>query len=135
MLKKLFSHLGVSLAIGWTVTTACMWSFGAWQSDGITVMRMYTVWLFASALYGLISLVYDTELPLPSAIAIHFIGCAAITFAGSWAAGLFSIFNPWPYWFIYVLPTFFVIYLIIGGVITVTEKIKEKRINKELNKG
>ena len=79
MLKKVFSHVGVSLAIGWAVTTVCMWSFGAWQADGMAVMRMYTVWLFASALYGLISLVYDTELPLPLAIAIHFIGCAAIT--------------------------------------------------------
>ena len=134
MLKKFFSHIGVSLAIGWTVTTACMWGFGAWQADGMAVMRMYTVWMAASALYGLISLVYDTELPLPLAIAIHFVGCAAITFAGSWAAGLFNVFEAWPYWFVYVLPTFFVIYLIIGGVIIVTEKIKANRINKESNK-
>ncbi len=132
MLKKLCEHVGVSLAIGWTVTTACMWAFGAYNAEGLAVMRMYTAWLAASALYGLISLIYDTELPLPLSIALHLIGCIAITFGGSWAAGLFDVFDPWPFWFIYVLPIFFIIYLIIGAAVTVAEKLKEKKINDEL---
>ena len=133
MLKKFFAHLGVGLAIGWVVTTSFLWIYGAYDAPGLAVLRNETVWLIISALYGLISLIYDVELPLPAAIAIHFFGCAGLTFIGSWAAGLFEVFEPWPYWFIYVLPSFLVIYLIIGGVITLVERRRAKKINDKIN--
>ncbi len=132
MLRKIFSHIGVGLAVGYPVTTACMWIFGAWQATGLSVMRMYTVWLAASVVYSLISLIYDTELPLALSIGIHLAGCIATTFVASWAAGLFKVFEPWPFWFVYVLPAFFVMYLIIGGVIYLDGKHKARKINKKI---
>ena len=135
MLKKIFSNLGVGLAIGWIVTTACLWAWGCGSNDvsGIVIMRHMTIWMIASALYGLISLIYDSDLPLTAAIPIHFLSCGLVTFIASWAAGLFEIFSPWPYWFIYVLPTFVVVYLIIGGISTFVELSRAKQINDKIN--
>lgn len=132
MLKKIIDHIGAGLAIGFVVTTACLWFFGAYEASGITVMRMYTVWLAASALYGVISLIYDSELPQPLAVTVHFLGCVAVTFAASAGAGLFEIFSPWPYWFIYVLPTFVVIYIIIGVVSLIAGRVHAKKINEKI---
>ena len=133
MLKKIIDHIGAGLAIGFIVTTACLWFFGAYEASGLVVMRMYTVWLAASALYGVVSLIYDSELPQPLAVTVHFLGCVAVTFAASAGAGLFEIFSPWPYWFIYVLPTFVAVYLVVGGVNALVERRMAKKINDKIN--
>ena len=132
MLKKIIDHIGTGLAIGFVATTACLWFFGAYEASGFVVMRMYTVWLAASALYGVVSLIYDSELPQPLAITVHFLSCAAVTFAASAGAGLFEMFSPWPYWFIYVLPTFVVIYIIIGVATTIADRVQAKKINEKI---
>ena len=134
MMKRFIGHAAAGLAIGWIMTTACLWIFGCGEDgvSGFTVLRNETAWLAASVFYGVISLIYDTNIPLPAAIALHLFGCGAVTFIGSFAAGFFEMFDPWPYWFIYVLPVFIVIYIIIGFSITITEKRRARKINEKI---
>lgn len=136
MVKKIIAHAAAGLAIGWIMTTACLWIFGGGGEavSGFTVLRNETVWLFASIIYGLISLIYDTNMPLPAAVGLHLFGCAAVTFLGSFAAGFFEMFDPWPYWFIYVLPTFIIIYIIIGVSVTITERRRARKINEKIKR-
>ncbi len=132
MAKKITQHIMVGLSIGFVCTTVCLWIFGAYEATGIAVMRQFTTWLMASALYGLISLIYDTSIPLPASLSIHFIGCAAITFIASIISGIME-FMPWYEWFIHVLPVFVLIYIVIGAVTTITTRCQAKKINKKLD--
>lgn len=131
MRKKIAEHLITGLGIGFIVTTACLWAFKLNEASGATVMRQFTTWLAASALYGLISLIYDSDIPLPFSLAIHFTACAAVTFAASYISGILD-FMRWYEWFIYVLPVFVVLYLIIGVAVTLTTKCQEKKINNKI---
>ncbi len=132
MLKKITQHIMIGLAIGFVCTTVCLWALGGYKATGIAVMRQFTTWLMASALYGLISLIYDTNIPLPASLSIHFIGCAAITFVASIVSGIME-FMPWYEWFIHVLPVFVLIYIVIGAVTTITTRCQAKKINKKLD--
>lgn len=132
MLKKIISHIGLGLAIGFICTTASLWIFGAYNGSGMSVMRQFTVWLAASALYGIISLIYDTELALPKAVIIHFFSCLAVTLAAAVAAGLLN-FMSFPTLLAYVIPSFIIIYLIIGASVAAVEHINEKQINEKIS--
>lgn len=134
MKKKIIEHLIVGMGIGFIVTTASLWAFRLYEATGMAVMRQFTTWLAASALYGLISMIYDSDIPFPFTLGIHFIGCAVITFIASIISGIME-FMEWYEWFIYVLPVFVGIYIIIGIAVTVTTKCQEKQINKKMNKG
>ncbi len=134
MKNKIIEHLIVGLGIGFVVTTASLWAFGLYEATGMAVMLQFTTWLAASALYGLISMIYDSDIPFPLTFAIHFTGCAVITFIASAVSGIME-FMQWYEWFIYVLPVFVGIYIIIGIVVTITTKWQEKQINKKMNKG
>lgn len=131
MKRKIAEHIMVSLGIGFIVTTACLWCFGAWEETGIVVMRHFTTWLAASILYGITSLIYDTPLPFPFSAAIHFILCGAITFAASAVSGLLEIMDIGG-WFIHVLPAFVIIYIIISIAIAVDTHFKAKKINEKI---
>lgn len=133
MKKKVAEHIILGLAIGFVCTTACLWLFRVYELSGMEVMREFTAWLAASALYGIVSLIYDTNIRFPLSLAIHFIGCAAVTFVASIASGIMDLIL-WQEWFIYVLPVFIVIYLIIGTVTTVISRCQAKKINKIVNK-
>lgn len=132
MITKVMKHIGVGLSIGYVCTTVCLWVFRGYEASGFSVMRMFTAWLFASALYGLMSMIYHTHISFPIDLIIHFVACLAITFAASLAAGLFE-FIKWYEWFIYVLPNFIIIYVIIGVVSTIIVKYQTKQINKRIN--
>lgn len=132
MIKKIMNHIGVGLAIGFVCTTVCLWIFGGYEASGFAVMRMFTVWLFASALYGLISMVYDMHIPFPINLIIHFLACLLTTFAASLISGIFE-FIKWYEWFIYVLPSFIIIYVIIGLVSEIITRYQTKQINKKIN--
>ena len=132
MIKKIMNHIGVGLAIGFVCTTVCLWMFGAYEESGFVVMRMVTVWLCASVLYGLMSMIYHTHMPFPINLISHFVACLAITFAASLTSGLFEFITYYE-WFIFVLPTFVIIYIIIGVVSTIIIKYQAKLINKRIN--
>lgn len=133
MAKKIFKHIIVGLAIGFVCTTACLWIFRAYEAGGIFVMRQFTMWLLASAMYGVISLIYDTSVPFPLSLILHFTGCLAITFAGGVLSGFMEVLT-WKEWFISVIPGFVIIYLIIGIAITLVSKYNAKKINKKIGK-
>lgn len=134
MKSKILEHIIVGLGIGFVVTTASLWAFGLYEESGMTVMRQFTAWLIASPLYGLISMIYDSDKPFPLSLAIHFVACAAVTFAASAVSGIFE-FMKWYEWFIYVLPVFIIIYIAISIVVTVIIKYQEKQINKKIKQG
>ena len=95
-------------------------------------MRQFTIWLAASALYGLISLIYDANIPLPASLSIHFIGCSLITFIASIISGIMELMQLYE-WFIYVLPVFVFIYIVIGAVVAITTRHQAKKINQKLD--
>lgn len=132
MLKKVTQHIMVGLAIGFVCTTVCLWIFGGYETTGMAVMRQFTTWLCASALYGLISIIFDTSIPLPASLSVHFIGCAAITFIASIVSGIMEVML-WYEWFIHVLPMFVFIYIVIWAVIAITTRYEAKKINKKLD--
>ncbi len=131
MLKNIIKHISTGLAIGFIATTVCMWLFGAYEAEGMQVMRCYTVWLLASALYGIISFIYDANLPLWASIPIHFALCLCVTFGASYGAGLMKFMSP-SQWFIFVLPVFIIIYAIIGITSLIYERHQEKVINQKI---
>lgn len=132
MKTKIMEHIIVGLGIGFIVTTICLWIFKLNEAPGAEVMRQFTTWLFASAFYGLISMIYDSDMPFPLSLAIHFISCAAVTFIASWISGILN-YMQWYEWFLYVLPVFVVLYLIIGAGVTLTTQCQVKKINKKIN--
>ncbi len=131
MAKKITEHIIIGLAIGFVVTTISLWCFKVYEAPGISVMREFTTWLVASALYGIISLIYDTDIPFPVSLIIHFTACAAVTFAAAFVSGIME-FMKWYEWFIYVLPVFILIYIVIGAAITITTRCQAKKINEKM---
>lgn len=134
MKNKIIEHVIAGLGIGFLVTTASLWAFGLYEETGMAVMRQFTTWLGASALYGLISLIYDSCIPFPLTLGIHFTGCAVITFIASAISGIME-FMQWYEWFMYVLPVFVGIYIVIGAAVTLITKHQEKQINSRMKKG
>lgn len=134
MKKKIAEHLIVGLGIGFVVTTVCLWIFKLNEATGAEVMREFTTWLVASACYGIISLIYDSDIPFPLSLAVHFIACATVTFIASYVSGIIHYFAHWYEWFVYVLPVFIVIYLIIGAGMTIATKCQAKKMNEKINK-
>lgn len=133
MRGKIIEHIITGLGLGFVITTICLWAFGVYEANGITVMRQYTTWLVASALYGLISLIYDSDVKFPLSLAIHFGSCAAVTFVASFVSGLFEFMRLYE-WFIYVLPVFCIIYAVTGAVVTLVAKCQIKKINDKVKK-
>lgn len=133
MKKKITEHLITGLGIGFVVTTVSLWFFRLDQAPGEVVMRQFTTWLAASALYGLISLIYDTNAPFPLRLIIHFTACAAVTCIASVVSGIME-FMQWYEWFIYVLPFFVIVYIIIGILVTVVSHLQAKIINSKIDK-
>lgn len=134
MKKKVMEHAIVGLGIGFVITTICLWIFRLNEATGAEVMREFTVWLVASALYGLISLIYDSNMPLPLSCVIHFVSCAVVTFAASCLSGIMGYFAAWYEWFIYVLPVFVLIYCIIGAGVVIVERCQTKKMNEKISK-
>lgn len=85
--KKVILYIVVGLGIGSVVSTAGLVLMG--NLDG--TLRQVIAWLCASACYGLISLVYETEkLSLRLVQAIHLLGCLGVTLFTGWRLGYFA---------------------------------------------
>ena len=118
----------IGIGIGIPVTLICMILIGGFNS----VVAEFLTWTVASALFGVISLIFEkSELPLPAAMAIHCVGCFAIAIAACAVCGYADNFLSLV---IGILPVFVVIYVVIYAVIVLTMKANEKKINKALEK-
>lgn len=79
--QNVILYIVVGLGIGSVVSTAGLVLMG--NLDG--TLRQVIAWLCASACYGLISLVYETEkLSLRLVQAIHLLGCLGVTLFAAW---------------------------------------------------
>lgn len=106
MFKKIITYVGVGLAVGSVTSTACMALMGALDGTLVQVMA----WLGASALCGVLSMIYDIEsMPLPLAIGLHAALCFGVALGTSYLLGYGKHFGPGLA--MQMLPVFIVIYL------------------------
>lgn len=120
----------VGMGFGFPATLLCMALIGGFNP----MLKEFAVWMVASALYGLVSvLVFNSkkEMALPLAMALHCVGCLAVTVVAVFVCGYVeSILS----FLLGVLPVFVIVYAVITGVSLLMMKIEEKRINEKLNK-
>ena len=116
------------MGFGFPVTLLCMSLFGGYN----VIVQEFLVWMVASALYGLLSVIlFDrkNDLPQMAVLGLHFVGVTAITIASALLNGYVSSFAD-------VLPILIptlVIYVVITGVCAFLNKKTEKQINKALD--
>lgn len=133
MLKKLRRYIMTGLAIGWICTTVFLLSAKAENVTGHEMAVQFAIWLFASAGYGAVSVVYDIfDLTFIKSTIIHFIMCIIITFATTIIAGYIELYE-WYMFFARIFPLFAIIYIIITVVILTTARLDAKKINKRLS--
>ena len=134
MKTKILNHIIVGLGIGFVITTVCFWAFGAYETGGLGLMRQMTAWLVASALYGLISMIYDSSIRFPYSLIIHFVVCAVVTFAAVFASGIMVGYTgSWYSVILAVLPVFVVIYIVVGAAVTLACKCEAKKLNEKIS--
>lgn len=115
------------IGIGMPVTVLCMAFIGGWNS----VVKEILVWLVASALFGVLSLIFNSaKLPLPLSTAIHCIGCLAVTCTACTINGYSNNFFEM---LLSILPVFVVVYVIIYGVSFINARKEAKKITETLN--
>lgn len=128
MKKQYILNAITGMGFGFPATLLTMAAFGGFN----TILQELLVWMAASALYGILSgILFDRETDLPpiAAIAVHFLGCAAITMAAALLNGYVTGITD-------VLPVLIpaaVIYAVICGICFLLNKQTEKRINKALD--
>lgn len=125
--KDIFLACIAGIGIGMPVTIICMIIVGGWNG----VIKEFLVWLVASALFGVLSILFkSSKLPLPLITAIHCVGCLVITCSAcaiiGYAENFFSIL-------LAVLPVFIVVYAVIYIATLLGAKAEAKRINAELS--
>lgn len=122
-------HVVFAVGIGAIISTACMLCFNSNPVVRATLCNT-AAWLVASALYGLISLIYDTDvLPLPALIAIHAGGCLAVTLVTCWLLGYASLGGNF---FLAIIPLFLVVYAVISVLVFWFEHKSAQEVNRKL---
>ena len=130
MKRSIGTSIIVGMGFGFPATLLCMALIGGFNP----MLKEFAVWMVASALYGLVSvLVFNSkkEMAMPLAMVLHCAGCLIITVAAVFVCGYAeSILS----FLLGVLPVFVIVYAVITGVSLLMMKIEEKRINEKLNK-
>ena len=125
-MKKFLLYLERGLAIGFLVTTFCLLV----NTGANETMRQVLVWMIASALYGVISLLFEIDsLPLPAATALHLLLCTAVTSLAAWVLGYADSLLGMA---LHVFPTFLAIYAVIYLSIFASIWIGARRMNRKL---
>lgn len=126
-MKKYVLNTIIGMGFGFPITLLCMLLIGGYNP----VMREFLVWMAASALYGVLSTVMDSEkmdLPLPASIGLHALGCIVITMGAALLCGyIHSVADVLP-----ILIPAIIIYLVVCFVCFLLMKQNEKQINKAL---
>lgn len=133
MMKKKFvdvlMHILVAVGIGAIVSTICMYCL---NPDPVVheTLKNTGAWLVASALFGVLSKIYDSDaLPLPLAMAIHMGGCLVITLVTCWLLGYAELGGNF---FLAVVPLFFVIYVVISMLVFWADHKSAREVNEKL---
>lgn len=115
------------IGIGMPVTIICMLILGGWNET----IKEFLVWLVASALFGVLSILFkNSRISLPIITAIHCVGCLIITCTACAINGYSDSF--WSI-LISVLPVFVVVYAAIYITTLIAAKAEAKKINEALN--
>ncbi|MDY3618960.1 DUF3021 domain-containing protein [Agathobaculum sp.] len=127
-MKKVLDYAVMGLGIGYFISTVCLSLMRGLDET----MENVLAWMIASVLYGLISMIFDTDwLPLPGMIAVHFCGCVAITLGTAWILGYADSFLSLA---LDVVPIFIVIYILIGLGIALYARQDTKKLNQKMGK-
>lgn len=126
-MKKYLLNAIIGMGFGFPITLLCMTLIGGYNA----VVGEFLIWMAASALYGLLSTVMDSEkldLPLPVSIGLHALGCIVITIGAALLCGYIkSVADVLPI----LIPTF-IIYVVVCFICFLLMKQNEKNINKAL---
>jgi hypothetical protein len=126
-MKKYVLNAIIGMGFGFPITLLSMILIGGYN----VVIREFLIWMIASAMYGLLSTVMDSEkidFPLPVSIGLHFFGCLVITMGAALLCGYVSSIRS-------VLPILIpavIIYIAVFFVSFLLMKQNEKQINKTL---
>lgn len=126
MRKYAFSGI-IGMGFGFPITLLCMTLIGGFNP----VLKEFLVWMTASALYGLLSVMMDSiklELNLPVSLGLHFLGVAAITLGAALICGYISS----PASLLPILVPTVIIYAVVCGLCFLLMKKDEKTINQAL---
>lgn len=127
-IKNIILACITGIGIGMPVTILCMALIGGW-SDAV---KEVLVWLVASALFGVLSLIFNSgKLNLILSTAIHCVGCLAVTCTACTINGYSNNFFDM---LLAVLPVFVVVYVVIYASALISAKKEAKKITESLNK-
>lgn len=116
------------IGIGMPITLLCMTVIGGFNS----VIKEFLVWLIASALFGVLSLIFKSyKLSLPVVTAIHCIGCFAVTCGACAVIGYSDNFSEI---LLAVVPVFVIVYAVLYIVALAVAKREAKKVNEALDK-
>ena len=125
MKTKVFRYLQYGLSVGAVLTTLLLILM---EGMNRTLLEM-VVWLCVSAGYGLVSLIFETDLNNLTATAIHFVLCAGMTIgAGAllrYSDSLWGLASG-------ILPTFLIVYAVIYACFYIGSRHNAKKINEKL---
>lgn len=126
-MKKYVLGAITGMGFGFPITLLCMGLIGGYNE----VIREFMIWMAASALYGLLSVIMDStklDMPMPISIGLHFLGIMVITAGAALLSGYVSgIADILPV----LIPTI-VIYVAVCGICFWLMKKDEKEINQAL---
>jgi uncharacterized membrane protein YeaQ/YmgE (transglycosylase-associated protein family) len=96
------------------------------------VLKELTVWLIASALFGLLSkLIFDNDkLSLPFATLLHCIGCFVVTISAGLLCGYSRNIVEL---IVAIAPIFVIVYVLIFVANILTMKVEAKKANENLD--
>ena len=126
MIRKIVSYAVWGMGIGRPIFTASLWLIGG----GNAGLRDTTAWLAASALYGILALIYDTDRwKLPAKVGIHALLCGLISLTVGYCLGYGDGF-----WELLsgMAPVFVLIYGLIWGGIYMTDRRRVRKLDEKL---
>lgn len=119
----------VGIGIGIPVTLICMISLGGWN----TVIREFLVWTVASALFGVLSVLFfeNDRLNAFLSTALHCVGCLGITLGACAINGYGEKFLDL---LLAIVPVFVVVYAAIYAITFFSMRKSAKQANEAINK-
>ena len=126
MIKKIVSYAILGMGIGSPIFTACLGPGGN-DSAGL---RDTTAWLAASAVYGMLSLIYEADgLKLPVKVGLHALLCGLISLAVGRFLGYGESLGTL---FLGMAPVFILIYGLIWGAMYAADRRRARKLNERL---
>lgn len=126
--NSLFDYALIGMGFGFPITLLCMLLIGGFNG----VVAEFLTWMVASALFGIISGVLNSEkceLKLPVAMALHCLLCLAVATAAGAIIGYGDNFLELLRG---ILPVFVIVYVLVYAVCILLMKREEKKINEAL---